>query len=1134
MAGDYTRRTFTSKTDYSGVLMQQGRVTLDADFNELVELLDHRLRAEVVDLFGRCVVSRETPGAFLIAASGGALTIGRGRAYVDGLLAENHGADPLAYDPVIGELHGTSPVAYDKQPYLPNPAPLPTSGTYVAYLDVWRREVTYLEDPGLLEKAIGVDTSARTQTVWQLRLLEAPDGTTCDAQLPGWDALTAPSAGRLTTAAVGVPASTDPCTIPPNGGYRGTENRLYRVEIHDGGPLGTATFTWSRDNASIASRVDTIDAARTELVVARLGRDGVQRIGVDDWVEVNDDWLELNGLPGELRKVAAVDEVRDAITLSAPLTAGVFDATDASRHTRVTRWDQAGAAVDAAGGVITVPTGGTPIVLEDGVQITFGDDPAGGDLRTGDHWVLAARTADASVQELDDEPPVGIQHHYCRVAVVTFPDTVIDCRMPPVQPDGGHDCACDVCVTPESHASGAMTIQHAVDTVHTTGGKVCLQVGLYRVDKPVAIDGARSIEIQGKGWKTIVITNGRAPAFIVERSLGVTIDRLAIVTSSVAGRTTALSGIAIVLRNTIETIIERCALLQLGLLQDPPTPPPPGGPGDQPPGEPDPCPPENLRAAIAKGQISDFAAVFGPKGAGAPLIVLDGLVVETVIQENVLIGTTGIGSLTTDLLLPIDPGAAAAAPAQTKDIEAAYRSYLMTYDLHVKDNVLVCWLTGVSLEGYSMQLGDTEIRQNSLLVCLRGAIVTTGITGAGGRVDTVANIVRVLGYGIVAATNDTRIEENDVARLTGLGASTREGSLVSISSGFAAAGGTSQRVLALFGGAAIVLVSGLRARAIERCQITANRVFGTVGDAIVIHARVHTAAIDGNQVSGVGGGGIVMGPRGAADILTVEGNQLVDLGLLRDDEKQTAAAIDLSASRDVCIAGNAIDGVGRNARSASRRAGIAVTACDSVRITQNTVTGVGPPDQFFGVTAGILVLDAFQRADVLDNSVRRAEGDPPPDPQSPWYGILIAGAGKGAKPAGAAFTVVSGESAYRFHPALGRGVKLPLGRASLAVRGNVVEAYGTAPAVLIETIVPCLFNDNRCFLAARENLSTARVQAAAAVAANNYLEGSEKLAGLEIEVPAAAPFTILGNISGGGVALNGAPIPAPWHQLNVP
>src|SRR5882724_12064586 len=129
MAGDYTRMTFKSRKDHSGVLMQQGRVTLDADWNEQVDLLDHRLRAEIVDALGRCVFSRETPDAFLVGLAGGKLTIGRGRAFVDGLLAECHGSGALAYDPVLGEQYGTDPVDYATQPYLPNPAPLPTSGT---------------------------------------------------------------------------------------------------------------------------------------------------------------------------------------------------------------------------------------------------------------------------------------------------------------------------------------------------------------------------------------------------------------------------------------------------------------------------------------------------------------------------------------------------------------------------------------------------------------------------------------------------------------------------------------------------------------------------------------------------------------------------------------------------------------------------------------------------------------------------------------------------------------------------------------------------------------------------------------------------------------------------------------------
>ena len=132
MAGDYTRMTFKTRKDYSGVLMQQGRVTLDADWNELVEALDHRLRAEIVDTLGRCVYSKETPDAFQIAAAGGSLTIGPGRAYVDGLLVENHGAEPLEYDPVMGELRGTAPIDFAKQPYFPNAPAAPGHGDHTS------------------------------------------------------------------------------------------------------------------------------------------------------------------------------------------------------------------------------------------------------------------------------------------------------------------------------------------------------------------------------------------------------------------------------------------------------------------------------------------------------------------------------------------------------------------------------------------------------------------------------------------------------------------------------------------------------------------------------------------------------------------------------------------------------------------------------------------------------------------------------------------------------------------------------------------------------------------------------------------------------------------------------------------
>ena len=153
--------------------MQQGRVQLDADWNEWNEILDRRWRSETIDIIGRCVVPLETPDGFEIKLSGGMLTIGRGRIYVDGLQAENHGDGPLEFDPILAESRGVDPVPYEEQPYFQSGtvAPAPTEGgPHLVYLDVWEREVTYVEDPDLVENAVGVDTTSRLQTAWQVRV----------------------------------------------------------------------------------------------------------------------------------------------------------------------------------------------------------------------------------------------------------------------------------------------------------------------------------------------------------------------------------------------------------------------------------------------------------------------------------------------------------------------------------------------------------------------------------------------------------------------------------------------------------------------------------------------------------------------------------------------------------------------------------------------------------------------------------------------------------------------------------------------------------------------------------------------------------------------------------------------------
>jgi hypothetical protein len=725
MPADISRRRFDPANDFAAVLLQQGRVLLDADWNEAAELLDRRLRVETTDIIGRAVVPRETPDGFLIGIAGGTLTIGPGRMYVDGLLAENHGGQPLAWNPVPAELRGTTPIPYDQQPYLPDPGtdpPPQEGGPHLVYLDVWQRELTRLEDPGLVEPAVGVDATTRWQTAWRVRVLPNVGNTTCatpDADIPGWPDVIRPSDGRLTTGTAAVPPADDPCLIPPAGGYKGLENRLYRVEIHDVNPAdGAATFKWARHNASVAAAVRAINGS--DLVVDLVGRDADLRFDIGDWVEVTDDARELAGRPGVMRRVADLSDATRTLTLDAPLPAGAFPAAPAglaARLARVVRWDQSGqvrdtngnvhADLSAAGspGVIPVPVGGPGVILEDGIQVTFSVAAAGGRFRPGDYWVFAARTADASVEVLTAAPPRGVHHHYARLAVVTFPNTVRDCRVFWPPEFGGHGCDCTVCVSPESHNGGTLTIQQAIDRVRTTGGTVCLAAGVYRLpDDPVRVEGARSVRVRGQGWRTVLVHTGGGPALIVRGSIGFALEHLTVLSARGSG-----GAVDVGVENSADVAIRECYFLQLGR-------------GDRP------------RAAVGLG----------------------GVLLRTRIRGNVVFA--GIGVINVPAAGPIDAIAQLPRP-------------LMTLGLSIEDNQFVCDQLGVRLAGAAVHLGDTVIGGNQVVGGRDGGLVAAGMVGAdrwgGSRLDILRNTVRATGPGIVVGADDARVDGNDIGPAAG-------------------------------------------------------------------------------------------------------------------------------------------------------------------------------------------------------------------------------------------------------------------------------------------------------------------------------------------------------------------------------
>lgn len=92
MKADLTRDTFHPFKHYDRVLMQQGRVQLDADWNEQAAIVLHYLRSLAADLIGPAGGPEPNPGFGISQLTPSPTTadfrIGFGHYYVDGLLCE--------------------------------------------------------------------------------------------------------------------------------------------------------------------------------------------------------------------------------------------------------------------------------------------------------------------------------------------------------------------------------------------------------------------------------------------------------------------------------------------------------------------------------------------------------------------------------------------------------------------------------------------------------------------------------------------------------------------------------------------------------------------------------------------------------------------------------------------------------------------------------------------------------------------------------------------------------------------------------------------------------------------------------------------------------------------------------------
>lgn len=539
MASDISRKLFNKKKHYSGVINQQGRVSLDADLNEQLDIQAYRTHTQTIDVIGYSGVPKKHGGFLVNVENGLGLTISAGRMYVGGLLCElekeekstTYFTQPYYPEPDTTFLKPASPGSPPEELTSPPSSPPAgphldiADGVYVVYLDAWQREVNFLDDPLIQEVALGeADTTSRLQTVWQVKLLKVntdnAGDVTCKTHFNEWKDLIKPVSGKLNARTKKDTVPNDPCSMKPGTGFRGLENQLYRVEIQGGDKRSNAFFKWSRDNATLETTIEAIDGS--VITVASMGKDDVMSFSTGQWVEIVDIVSSLHQQPNKLVKIAAVDHAAREITLS----------SSAAQHNgkkglKLRRWDHVADDTATPDGI---PVTADWMTLEDGVEIRFSD----GSYHPGDYWLIPARTATAEIEwppytpgiSPIEQAPAGVKHFFGKLAILKASAgfvTLEDCRE--LFPSLTDICAKDICFENDNcNLSEAQNVQEALDILcaandlrdhnkHLHGyGVVCglkVRCGLNRA--LVTIENGYALDCEGN-----IIRLNRKPALSYE------------------------------------------------------------------------------------------------------------------------------------------------------------------------------------------------------------------------------------------------------------------------------------------------------------------------------------------------------------------------------------------------------------------------------------------------------------------------------------------------------------------------------------------------------------------------------------------------------------------------------------------
>jgi Family of unknown function (DUF6519) len=541
MGSDRARVSYDPSRKWRGLVAQQGRVTVEADWNEAAAIDAADDRAVTLDVVGPVgtpdngyAVTATRPGSPPASGSPpgsaeGDLTVGPGTLYLGGERLDLDAAVDLANQPDwLDPATGTLWVA-------PTPPPTsPPSGTAneLVYLLAIEQEVSALEDPALTDVALGGPDTMQRLRILQRFVRWPTQATSCDQAWSEVEAAWAgvglklnPASMRLeSTAALEVGFVTEPA--PPNacepvatGGYLGAENQLIRVQVASVDSNGVPTIVWGFDDATFLYELTSAQPDSSGQLVLTFAS-----APVDSY---------HNPVAGQ-----AVELLRDAASLSpgdpGSATADGFIAAAAGPVFALTQgYETSSGTVAIAGSLpagyqgaeqlyLRVWQGSVPAPADTAVALTGAGattgvtvtlSSAGGGFHPGDFWRFALRPSVPNLTYparygVTPQAPDGARVLACPVALVTWPaqgSPVVTSCIPPF----------DNLVELTARGGGCCTVKITPDGLATTPLKtllapyagqgpitVCFAPGTYKLSEPLVFDATfANITLEGCGGR---------------------------------------------------------------------------------------------------------------------------------------------------------------------------------------------------------------------------------------------------------------------------------------------------------------------------------------------------------------------------------------------------------------------------------------------------------------------------------------------------------------------------------------------------------------------------------------------------------------------------------------------------------